>query len=90
MNGKKIYCEECVEEIPNDELYWDEKRLYCGRCGSEIEREDELGNVYDTIASAKVDRLSRMEDEDFDDEFLDEEDEEDEDGDLEEEELEEA
>ena len=73
MNGKKAYCEECVEEIPNDELYWDDKRLYCGRCGSEIGQDSELDNVYETIAGAGAGRLSRMEDDDFDDEYFDEE-----------------
>jgi len=78
MNSKKAYCEECVEEIPNDEVYWDDKRLYCGRCGSEIEAEDEIGNVFETIAGQGAGRLSRMEDEDFDEEGDDEMEEEDE------------
>lgn len=35
--ARTIYCEECVEEIPGDEVLWEDGRLYCRRCGSELE-----------------------------------------------------
>ena len=80
MKSKKVFCEECVEEIPNNEVYWDEKRLYCGRCGSEIEQEGEFANVFDAIiGKSTANRLSRMEDDDYDDDEDEDEYEEDED-----------
>ncbi len=68
MNAKTVYCEECLEDIPNSEMYWDEQRLYCGRCGSELELEHESTNVFDAIAAQKTGRLLKPEDEEFDDE----------------------
>ena len=40
MAERTVYCEECVEEIPASEVYWDDSRLYCRRCGSEVEPPD--------------------------------------------------
>ena len=40
MAKQTVYCEECVEEIPASEVYWDDGRLYCGRCGSEVQTPD--------------------------------------------------
>ncbi len=40
MADRTVYCEECVEEIPASEVYWDDGRLYCRRCGSEVEPPD--------------------------------------------------
>lgn len=40
MAERTVYCEECVEEIPASEVYWDDGRLYCRRCGSEVEPPD--------------------------------------------------
>jgi len=40
MTEQTVYCEECVEDIPHDEVYWEEERLYCKRCGSEVEPKD--------------------------------------------------
>jgi hypothetical protein len=40
MAEQTVYCEECVEEIPASEVYWDDGRLYCSRCGSELEPPD--------------------------------------------------
>jgi hypothetical protein len=40
MAEQTVYCEECVEEIPSSEVYWDDGRLYCRRCGSEVESPD--------------------------------------------------
>lgn len=45
MKAKTIHCEECVEEIPGDEVYWEDDRLYCGRCGSEIDISKEAGDL---------------------------------------------
>lgn len=73
MNPKSVFCEECLEEIPNDECYWDEKRLFCGRCGSELELGAAAPDVFEEITTEKATRLLRLEDEDFDDESDDEE-----------------
>jgi hypothetical protein len=29
-----------VEEIPGDEVFWEDDRLYCKRCGSELKAPD--------------------------------------------------
>lgn len=41
MTEQTVYCEECLEEIPYNEVFWDEERLYCQRCGSEVESPDQ-------------------------------------------------
>jgi hypothetical protein len=92
MKAKTIHCEECVEEIPSDEVYWEDERLYCGRCGSEIDITKETADLLDTFAKRRTatwqtanddvvdDDLEDEEDEDFDE---DDEDDEDEDEELE-------
>ena len=72
MRPKSVYCEECVEDIPNDEIYWDEDRLYCGRCGSELELQRD--DVFEQFMSGRP-RIVRDEDDEV--ELLDDEDEED-------------
>ncbi len=81
MNVKTVYCEECMEDIPNDEVYWDERRLYCGRCGGEMEVNTESSNVFDAINSKKAKRLLEPEEYDLDieDEEMDDYEEKDED-----------
>lgn len=73
MNPKSVFCEECLEEIPNDECYWDEKRLFCGRCGSELELGAAAPDVFEEITTEKATRLLRLEDEESDDEESDDE-----------------
>ena len=80
MSQKTIYCGECLEDIPNTEVQWEDNRLYCGRCGSELAPDTEDRDLLDEISSRKPRRLYSLEDED------EEEDEEDEDEDLDEEE----
>ena len=63
-----VYCEECVETIPNHEVYWEETRMYCGRCGSELETEVIATDVFDQIITRKARPIPRFEDEDYDDE----------------------
>ena len=57
MAEANVYCEECLEDIPNDEVYWDEDRLYCSRCGSEVEPPD--GDIFDTIVENRSSFLFR-------------------------------
>lgn len=73
-NVKSVYCEECVEDIPNNEIYWEEKRLYCGRCGSELDLTQLHGDVFDTIVEGRSERPYHSDDPD--DEDVDEEEEE--------------
>lgn len=72
MARYSVYCEECVEEIPSDEVQWQDGRLYCARCGSEVEAPE--GDVFEQIlanrsgmvfqgASAEEDDLGDEEDE---------------------------
>ncbi|MBI3992863.1 MAG: hypothetical protein HY342_06295 [Candidatus Lambdaproteobacteria bacterium] len=53
MERNKVYCEECVEDIPNDEVYWDESRLYCGRCGSELDTTLIDSDVFNAITAGR-------------------------------------
>lgn len=84
MSPKTIYCAECMENIPNDEVQWEDDKLYCGRCGSELNPDAEDRDLLDEISSGKRRRLYALEDEDDDDEDDDDfGDDEDEDGDWE-------
>ena len=75
MEPRAVYCEECVEEIPGEEVYLEEARMYCGRCGSELEIEAVADDVFEKIMTEKARPILKFEDEKFDDE--DEEDSED-------------
>jgi hypothetical protein len=92
MKAKTIHCEECVEEIPSDEVYWEDEKLYCGRCGSEIEITKEQGDLLDAFSKRRTAKWETVADdivaeEDLeDDEDFDEDDEEDEDWELDEDE----
>ena len=68
MDAKRVFCEECVEEIPNDEVYWEDERMYCGRCGSEMELTKEASDLVDTIKEQSAQPLYSMEDEKYDEE----------------------
>lgn len=72
MNAKSVYCEECVEEIPNSEIYWEDDRIYCGRCGSEIELPAENSDLVDTINEGTAKPLYAYEDEGYDGDVDDE------------------
>jgi hypothetical protein len=84
MKPKTIHCEECVEEIPSDEVYWEDDRLYCGRCGSELDISKEAGDLLDAFSkrrtatwqTANDDVADEDLDEDEEEEDFDEEDEE--------------
>ncbi|NIP71820.1 MAG: hypothetical protein GWO16_01745, partial [Gammaproteobacteria bacterium] len=58
-NEQTVYCEECVEDIPGDEVYWDENRLYCKRCGSEVEPPD--ADLFERIRDNRDEFLFRNE-----------------------------
>jgi len=89
MSQKTIYCGECLEDIPNTEVHWEDNRLYCGRCGSELAPDAEDRDLLDEISSGKPRRLYTLEDDDDEEEEEDEELDEDEDADWDEEEDEE-
>lgn len=91
MKAKTIHCEECVEDIPSDEVYWEDDRLYCGRCGSELDVSKETGDLLDAFTKRRSAKWQTADDEEeFDEEDFDEEEEEEEDWDVDdEEELEE-
>ena len=96
MSPKTIYCAECMEDIPNEEVQWEDDKLYCGRCGSELNPEAEDRDLLDEISAGKPRRLYTLEDDDDDeddeeDDFDDDDDDEDwdeEDEDEDEEEVE--
>ena len=71
MAENTVYCEECVEDIPADEVYWDEERLYCKRCGGEVESPD--ADIFDQIVENQTDLVFRSEGEDLLDDDEDEE-----------------
>jgi hypothetical protein len=65
MKAKTVHCEECVEDIPNDEIYWEEDRMYCGRCGSELELTQEASDLFETITSGTASPLYTYEDDEY-------------------------
>ncbi len=67
MTEHTVYCEECVEDIPADEVYWDAERLYCKRCGSEVEKAD--SDIFEEITENRSALIFR----DDTDEHVDEE-----------------
>jgi hypothetical protein len=83
MKAKTIHCEECVEEIPSTEVYWEDERLYCGRCGSEIDISKEAGDLLDAFSKRRTATWQTANDDVVEDD-LDEDEEFDEDDDDEE------
>lgn len=57
MAEQTVYCEECVEDIPASEVYWEEGRLYCRRCGSEVEAPDR--DIFEEIVDNRTGFLFR-------------------------------
>lgn len=81
-----VYCEECLEDIPAKEVYWEGNRAYCGQCGGELDIEGDGPDLLDALESGQVarpfshdedDGLDELEEEDLDGDFLDEDDEDD-------------
>lgn len=70
MADYTVYCEECLENVPSNEVFWDENRLYCKRCGSEVESPDP--DLFDQILENRTDLVFR----DEGDDLLDDEEEE--------------
>ncbi len=75
MNAKAVFCEECVEDIPNNEIYWEDDRIYCGKCGSELELPAETADLLDTINKGTAKPLYSFENEEYDGDEDDEEEE---------------
>ena len=73
MKPRGVYCEECLEDIPNAEMYWEEERLYCGRCGSELEIPPEHSDVYERLTGGRVEPVFDMDGEAWLDDSDDEE-----------------
>ena len=90
MAKQTVYCEECVEEIPASEVYWDDGRLYCGRCGSEVQTPDR--DIFEEIMANRSGflfrdhELAEVEEEDDEDDKEAEQDDEEEDDSLDEDE----
>lgn len=82
MAEQTVYCEECVEDIPASEVYWDEGRLYCRRCGSELEPPDR--DIFEEIVDNRSGFLFR--DDDLHDDLDEDEDDNEEDNEGEDEE----
>lgn len=40
MTEQTVYCEECLQDIPAEDIYWEDDRLFCGRCGGRLESPD--------------------------------------------------
>jgi len=79
MAEQTVYCEECVEDIPASEVYWEDGRLYCRRCGSEVEAPDR--DIFEEIVDNRTGFLFRdAEPADVDDEEEEDEEEEEEPG----------
>lgn len=72
MAEQTVFCEECVEEIPASEVYWDDGRLYCRRCGSELEPPDR--DIFEEIVDNRSGFVFRDDDALPDDDEEDEED----------------
>ena len=68
MEPTAVYCEECVETIPNNEVYWEEARMYCGRCGSELKIAAIAADVFEQIMAKKARPILKFENEEYDDE----------------------
>jgi hypothetical protein len=82
MAEQTVYCEECVEDIPPNEVYWDEGRLYCRRCGGELEPPDR--DVFEDILDHRAGMTFRDDEpSDDDDEEEDEADDAEEEGGVE-------
>jgi hypothetical protein len=64
------YCEECVEEISSEDVFWEGGRAYCGRCGSELDTDEETADVVEQMSRR---RLRRPIGTDYDDEDEEEE-----------------
>ena len=73
MGKGNYYCEECVEEISDEDVFWEENRPYCGRCGSELDTDEEAPDVVDHIARRKLSRPTGTDYDDGNDEEEDEE-----------------
>jgi len=94
MARAKYYCEECVEEISQGDVFWENGRAYCGRCGGELDLNEDAADVVEHISTHKIPVPIRGTDDDDEDEDDDlerdeldqetEEDEEDEFGELDE------
>ena len=74
MKAKTIHCDDCMEEIPSAEMYWEDERLYCGRCGSELEIAKSSGDLLDEFSRRRASGWQPPEESDEDDEFEDDED----------------
>jgi hypothetical protein len=83
MAKGKYYCEECVEEISQGDVFWENGRAYCGRCGGELDLDEEAVDVVEHITTRKgrspipatPDEDEDEKEEDLDGADLDEEDE---------------
>ena len=53
MQGS-YYCEECVEEISKEDVFWEDDRAYCGKCSSELDMSGPPDDLVDQMSSRTV------------------------------------
>jgi len=71
--GQTLYCEECLEDIAPNDVYWEGKRGYCGHCGSELDTESHQADMVDVI-QGKIIKPVIYEEGELDEEELDDSD----------------
>ena len=63
------YCEDCLEEIADEDIFWEEGRACCGQCGSELSLVGDKPDLVDEFSSRRLrPPLSTDEDDDDDEE----------------------
>ena len=67
MEERGFYCEECVEDIPENHVFWEGERAYCGKCGSELDMDSTPTDMLDQIEDDEVPKSIATNVEDDDD-----------------------
>lgn len=55
-----FYCEECLEEIADSDVFWEERRAYCGQCGSELDLVGDEPDLVDEYAGEHHDKALKQ------------------------------
>ena len=69
MTEQTVYCAECLEDIPAENIYWEDDRLFCKRCGGQLEPPDK--DIFEEIVDNRTGFLFRDADEPDDEEAED-------------------
>ena len=54
MENAGFYCEECVEDISANNVFWEGERAYCGQCGSELDMDSTRTDLVDQIEDDEI------------------------------------